>query len=99
MTFCNKEVFQYRKDIGYLYGVIVCGALVGVYLTVRMCKLCSSAFSYSNFHIHETYKFYALAIISLSFTIFYHKAQLDYLNYSPKYLRSSVAMWSRVAKS
>jgi hypothetical protein len=79
MTVCNGTVFQYRGEPGYLYGVIVSGLFVAIYLAIRMCKLCSSAFSYSNFHIHEAYKFYALAIIALFFTIFYHKVQLDYL--------------------
>lgn len=79
-------MFRYEGDRGYLYGVIVVGTILGVYLIFRMCKLCYGAFSYSNFHIHETYKFYALAIIALSFTIFFHKAQLEYLNeIKPKY--------------
>lgn len=80
MAICNEAVFRYEGDRGYLYGVIVVGTVLGVYLVFRMCKLCYGAFSYSNFHIHETYKFYALAIIALSFTIFFHKAQLEYLN-------------------
>ncbi len=56
------------------------GIVLGVYMLFRMCKLCFSAFSYSNFHIHETYKFYAIAIIALAFTIMFHKTQLEYIN-------------------
>ena len=77
MTQCNGALFLYDGDSFSLYTVIILGGLVGIYLLVRMCRLCSSAFSYSNFHIHETYKFYALAMLALTFTTFYHKLQLD----------------------
>lgn len=77
MTKCNGALFLYDGDSFSLYTVIILGSLVGLYLLIRMCRLCSSAFSYSNFHIHETYKFYALAMLALTFTTFYHKLQLD----------------------
>ncbi len=80
MQVCHGAVFLYQGDTGYLYAVIVMGIVLGVYMLFRMCKLCFSAFSYSNFHIHETYKFYAIAIIALAFTIMFHKTQLEYIN-------------------
>lgn len=39
-------------------------AILGLYIIFKMCQLCSKAFSYENFHIHEAYKFYTLALIS-----------------------------------
>ena len=77
MTVCNKGVFLFDGDASALLVAIILGSLVGLYLLVRTCRLCHSAFSYSNFHIHETYKFYTLSLLSLGFSIFYHKVQLD----------------------
>ena len=79
MTVCNAAVFIYQGAEEYLYAVIGLGCLVGLYMMVRMCRLCSSAFSYTHFHIHEAYKFYALALMALAFTVFFHKTQLDYI--------------------
>ena len=80
MTICNGAVFLYNGDTVPLYVSIILAALVILYLLVRICRLCYQAFSYSNFHIHETYKFYTLALLSLNFNFLYHKLQLDLLN-------------------
>ena len=45
-----------------------------------MMRLCSTAFSYSNFHVHETYKLYALAIVNIATVLLSRKAQLEYRN-------------------
>lgn len=78
MEVCAEKVFTYHGPPEFIIVIMVLGAICGLYLTVRMCRLCFSAFSYANFHIHETYKFYAMALISIAFTVFFHKNQYDY---------------------
>ena len=48
-----------------LYVIIGLNILVVIFLLVKMCQLCSQAFSFTNFHIHETYKLYTLAMIAI----------------------------------
>jgi hypothetical protein len=78
MTSCNAEIFIYNGDTGVLYFIIALDLLLMIFLLYKMCKLCSSAFSYSNFHIHEAYKFYTITIISVSLMALSRKTQSDY---------------------
>lgn len=50
--------------VDLIYTTEILFILLGLYIIFKMCQLCSKAFSYSNFHIHEAYKFYTLALIS-----------------------------------
>lgn len=50
--------------VGLIWTTEILFVLLGLYIIFKMCQLCSKAFSYSNFHIHEAYKFYTLALIS-----------------------------------
>lgn len=60
--------------------MICVSGVVLLYLLYKMFRLCSLAFSYSNFHIHETYKLYALGTINLIVLIFARKSQMDLLS-------------------
>ena len=74
MPYCQSQAFSPvsfvldREDeinlVSLAYATQYIFIALGVYIIYKMCKLCSKAFSYSNFHIHENYKFYTLALIS-----------------------------------
>jgi hypothetical protein len=72
-TFSNDESF----DEGVFIAVIVLNFVLLLFFLVKMCKLCSYAFSYSNYHIHETYKLYALSIINIMAALLVRKTQID----------------------
>jgi hypothetical protein len=50
---------------------LVPSMLLGIYIIFKMCLLCKVAYSYSNFYVHEAYKFYTLALIS-TISIYYY---------------------------
>lgn len=52
------------------------------FFLVKMCKLCSYAFSYSNYHIHETYKLYALSLINIMAALLVRNTQKDLHDYT-----------------
>lgn len=76
---CNQSSFSnVEGDIQVVsYIIISLNACLLLFLLVKMCRLCSYAFSYSNYHIHETYKLYALCIINIMATLLVRKTQLD----------------------
>lgn len=74
---CNGKIFLYEGDKSFLMVYMILGGLVEVFLLYKMMRLCSIAFSYSNFHVHETYKLYAFAIVNLVVIIFSRKTQFD----------------------
>lgn len=53
-----------------------------LFFLVKMCKLCSYAFSYSNYHIHETYKLYALSLINILAALLVRNTQKDLYDYN-----------------
>jgi hypothetical protein len=61
--------------------IIIMNCCLLLFFLVKMCKLCSYAFSYSNYHIHETYKLYALSIINIMAALLVRKTQIDLHNY------------------
>ncbi len=75
MTYCQSQAFSPTSFVfanspdetnlsSLAYATQYIFVVLGLYIIYKMCKLCSKAFSYSNFHIHEAYKFYTLALIS-----------------------------------
>lgn len=77
---CNSHIFFYEGEPAFLLTFIGLSSAVLLFLVYKMMRLCSTAFSYSNFHVHETYKLYALAIVNLSMILLSRKAQLEYRN-------------------
>jgi hypothetical protein len=51
-------------ELALLYSTLGMLVLAGLYIVYKMCLLCKIAYSYSNFYVHEAYKFYTLALIS-----------------------------------
>jgi hypothetical protein len=86
MNTCNEDVFVYDGDKSYLFVIIGLNSILLLYLLFQMFRLCSIAFSYSNFHIHEAYKFYALTMISVVIMILSRNSQLDYNDVKAYYL-------------
>ena len=67
MKYCLSHSFGKPFDDDYEWPIWIIEfiyAILAIYIIYKMCQLCSKAFSYTNFHIHEAYKFYALALIS-----------------------------------
>jgi hypothetical protein len=81
---CNQKTFSNTDSIdNYLtLTIIILNSLLLLFFLVKMCKLCSYAFSYSNYHIHETYKLYALCIINIMAAILVRKTQVDLKDYN-----------------
>lgn len=77
---CNGYIFLYQGNRAFLYVYIGIACAFSIYLLYKTLRLCNIAFSYSNYHVHETYKLYALAFINLTFIILSRKSQLDYQN-------------------
>jgi hypothetical protein len=75
---CNGAIFFYEGMEEFLIVFICIASLVLLFLLYKMLRLCSIAFSYSNFHVHETYKLYALAIVNVAVVLLSRKAQYDY---------------------
>lgn len=78
---CNGDTFVYQGATSILYVILALDLLMILYLLYKMCVLCSTAFSYSHFHIHETYKLYALALLALFMMGMSRKTQLDLKKY------------------
>jgi hypothetical protein len=78
---CNGKIFIYEGSETFIIIYLVLSLLVALYLLVKTMKLCSIAFSYSNFHVHETYRLYVLGIVNLLFIIFSRKVQWDLKSY------------------
>jgi hypothetical protein len=51
---CNYSIFSSDGlfDEGIFLAIIVLNLVLLLFFLVKMCKLCSYAFSYSNYHIH-----------------------------------------------
>ena len=77
---CNGKIFIYPGTMPYLYVFIALAAVFALYLLYKTVRLCNKAFSYSNFHVHETYKLYILALINVGFIILSRAFQLDYMH-------------------
>lgn len=76
---CNQNTFSSvdHIDTGIVITIIVLNFLLLLFFLVKMCRLCSYAFSYSNYHIHETYKLYTLAMINIMAALIVRKTQMD----------------------
>jgi hypothetical protein len=76
---CNQNTFSNTTNLdeGITITIIVLNSGLLLFFLVKMCKLCSYAFSYSNYHIHETYKLYALSIMNIMAAILVRKTQID----------------------
>lgn len=65
MRYCLNSSFGNPLTHNWPFYVIqVVYGILAIFIIIKMCQLCSKAFSYTNFHIHEAYKFYAVALIS-----------------------------------
>lgn len=80
---CNQNTFSNDSTFneGIAITIIVLNCCLLLFFLVKMCKLCSYAFSYSNYHIHETYKLYALSIINIMAALLVRKTQIDLYNF------------------
>ena len=74
---CNGDTFIYEGAGEILYLIVGMDIAMALYLLYKMCVLCSTAFSYSHFHIHETYKLYALSLLALFMMVMSRKTQMD----------------------
>ena len=76
-TFSNDKNFEYGISIT----IIILNAILLLFFLVKMCKLCSYAFSYSNYHVHETYKLYTISIFNILAVLLVRKTQIDLHDY------------------
>ena len=78
---CNGNIFKYnnnyseKSDTTFLLIIIIICFLTLLFFLYKMFKLCSFAFSYSHYHIHSTYRVYALAIITIITTMLFRNNQ------------------------
>jgi len=79
---CTGNIFKYSNEFkdpnintAYLLSVIVICFLILLFFLYKMFKLCSLAFSYSHYHIHSTYRVYALAIVNIISTMIFRNNQ------------------------
>ena len=78
---CNGDTFVYNGATSIIFIILALDLLMIVFLLYKMCVLCSTAFSYSHFHIHETCKLYALALFARFMLGMSRKTQLDVKGY------------------
>lgn len=62
---CIDSSFLIQYPDWVLYAINSLYVILCTFIILKMCKLCTKAFSYTNFHIHEAYKLYSLALLTI----------------------------------